>query len=118
MKKLLLLLIFLVIAVGLIITNPSRETHKEKIAEVWGHALQENVMGQQKGFGKIVSGVVGSVVSDLLIDRSLDGVAEYNNYFVCSTMTVDGEVISFGALNYVYCGDSSQIGTLLEERLK
>jgi len=117
MKKLIVLLILTVVVVGLIATNPSKQEHKEKIADVWGKALQENMLVGQKGFGRIVGSVVGSVASDLLINSSLDGVAEYHNYGVCSTMTVDGDIISVGALNFIYCGDSKEVSNRIKEKL-
>ena len=111
MKKFLVLVILVAIGYGMYVTNPQEEDHRNKLGEVWGDALRENVLGMK---GKIFGGKIG----DKLIGTTVAGLAEYHNYYLVSTMKLQGTTISVGAFNYVYCGTSEQVSETIVEKIQ
>ena len=111
MKKILLLVILVAIGYGMYVTNPQEKDHRDKLGEVWGDALRENVLGMK---GKIFKGNIG----DKLIGNTVAGLAEYHNYFLFSTMKLQGTTISVGACNYVYCGSSDQVTETISQKIQ
>ena len=71
----------------------------------------ENVLGMK---GKIFKGNIG----DKLIGNTVAGLAEYHNYFLFSTMKLQGTTISVGACNYVYCGSSDQVTETISQKIQ
>ena len=79
MKKAIWFILFIVGA--LVITNPSYDTHKNKI--------NREVKADKPLIGKLGGG------------KLLSALTNYNNYFLFSTTELDGEVLSYGAMGVV-----------------
>lgn len=77
-----------VLAVVLLVTNPSHETHKQTVYQSMATQATSSEM-----LGKIAVDMLGSV--DVL-------PLQYNNYFVFSTTTLNGETKSIGVLARVW----------------
>jgi hypothetical protein len=88
------LILLTVVAIILFITNPSEETHRNK--------MKENIRAQA-----VQTGVLGSIGSSLgITDLAVDALPfTYNSYVVFSTTTYDGELLSYGFLGYVKIKD-------------
>jgi hypothetical protein len=82
------MLLVIVAAAVLLVTNPGQEAHKQVVfAALAGQATQSEFLGK--------------VAVDLL--EKVDVVPlSYNNYYVCSTTTINGELKSVGALSKVW----------------
>lgn len=77
-----------VLLVVLLVTNPSHETHKQTVYKSMASQATSSEM-----LGKIAVDVLGNV--DVL-------PLQYNNYFVFSTTTLNGETKSVGVLARVW----------------
>ncbi len=111
MKKLFFLVILVALGYVMFITNPQEKAHRDKLGEVWGEALRNNVLGMK---GKIFGGNFG----DKLVGSTVAGLAEYHNYYLFSTMKLQDQTISFGAFNFVYCGTSEQVAEAVGEKIQ
>lgn len=91
MKKIFPILLVLVICMFL---NPSEDSHRNEI---------KNYVNSQA----TQSGLLGGVSSSLgLTDIAVDALPlEYNNYYLFSTTTIDGERLSYGLLGFVKVED-------------
>ncbi|MBN2474902.1 MAG: hypothetical protein JXB62_09870 [Pirellulales bacterium] len=86
MRLKIIVLLLVAIGVALVILNPGETVHKK--------ALYQHMAGEAG-----MDGVLGDVAGDVL--KGLDIVPlKYNNYFVYSTMTLQGDTVSVGFLNY------------------
>lgn len=72
----------------LVLTNPSHETHKNVVYEVATSQATKSDM-----LGKIAADLLGGV--DVI-------PLGYNNYFLFSTTTLNGETVSVGMLSRVW----------------
>lgn len=78
----------IVICSMLVLTNPSHETHK-------------NIVYESAASEATKSEMLGKIASDLL--GGVDVVPlNYNNYFLFSTTTLNGETVSVGVLSRVW----------------
>jgi hypothetical protein len=114
MKKILLLIIIIGIALVGVITCPQKDAHTDALmklvnvaldSELSKHADTEEEMGLAM-FGSII----GSGIAEFVIDKKL----LVDNYFVCSIgrIVFDGEekIVSVGCFNHVF--------TMPEDKLK
>ncbi len=79
-------IISLVIALG--VTNPGQEVHKRAIY---------TAMASGAGDSSMLGSLAGTVLNDLDLVPY-----QYNNYIVCSTMTLREDLVSVGAFNKVW----------------
>lgn len=87
MKNILWFVIF--VLGGLVVTNPSYDTHKNKINQ---EVKADHPLIGKLGAGKLVS-----------------ALTNYNNYFLFSTTELDGDVVSYGVLTVVVVKDLEDI---------
>lgn len=83
----------IVICGMLVVTNPSHETHRNLVYE---SAAAEATKSEK--LGKIAANLLGGV--DVI-------PLSYNNYFLFSTTTLNGETVSVGVLSRVWKMDRS-----------
>jgi hypothetical protein len=82
------LVLVLIILVMLAVTNPAAETHKKAIyGAVSANAAEEGIWKQ----------LAVQVVGDLDLVRF-----QYHNYLLFSTVTLDGDTVSWGVLSHVH----------------
>ena len=98
--KIVALLVVLGLAVGIVLslTNPSRQAHVQTIQ---GKIHEE-------------SGVIGNFMFRVV--QTLEGKQlQYHNYLVCSTVTLDGDIITLGFLKNVFVADKTQVSRFVQE---
>ena len=114
MKKILLFIIFIAIALVGIVTCPQKDAHTDALmklinvaldSELARHADTEEEMGLA-----MLGSVLGSGIAEIVIDKKL----LVDNYFVCSIgrIVFEGEekIVSVGCFNHVF--------TMPEDKLK
>lgn len=87
--------VFLIlIAIVLLITNPSEESHRNEIRRYARTQASQ-------------AGLLGGIGSSLgLTDIAIDAIPlEYNNRYLFSTTSIDGERISYGIIGFVKVED-------------
>ncbi len=114
-----MLIVLLLVAVLMVLTRPSVDDHKAKMLK----AVKEYVEEETKPalgvglFAKIGQNIVMKTVG-ILLDTKL----EEHNYLLFNTTSVnlDGEdqILSVGALGYVYTFDKEMLREKLEPALK
>ena len=114
MKKILVLILFIGIALVAVITCPQKDSHKDALMKLINVALDTELYDKAKteeemGFAMLGS-VIGSGIAEIIIDKKL----LVDNYFVCSTgrIILEGEekIVSVGFFNHVF--------TMSEEQMK
>jgi hypothetical protein len=81
-------LLLIIACIVLAVTNPSQDLHRKAVYE---SVVAANT--KHEVLGKIAAGVRGEKDSVLL---------QYNNYWIFSTTTLDGNTVSVGALSHVW----------------
>lgn len=114
MKKILVFIVFIVIALVGVITCPQKDVHKVTLMNLVNVALDTELIKkasseEEKGLA-LLGSIIGSEIAEYVIDKKL----MIDNYFVCSIgrIVFDGEekVVSVGVFNHVF--------TMLEDKLK
>lgn len=114
MKKLLLLIVIIAIALVGVITCPQKDAHTDALMKLVNVALDTELSKNAKteeemGFAMLGS-ILGSGIGEIVIDKKL----LVDNYFVCSVgrVVLDGEekIVSLGFFNHVF--------TMPEDKLK
>lgn len=114
MKKLLLIIVIIAIALVGVITCPQKDAHTDALMKLVNVALDTELSRnaeteEELGFAMLGS-VIGSGIAEIVIDKKL----LVDNYFVCSIgrIVFDGEekVVSVGFFNHVF--------TMPEDKLK
>ena len=114
MKKLLLLIVILAIALVGVITCPQKEAHKDALMKLVNVALDTELSKHAETEEEIGFAMLGSVIGSGIIEIVVDKKLLVDNYFVCSIGRVvfEGEekIVSVGVFNHVF--------TMSEEKLK
>ena len=114
MKKLILLIVIIAIALVGVVTCPQKDAHTDALMKLVNVALDTELSKYAKteaemGFAMLGS-VIGSGIAEMVIDKKL----MVDNYVVCSIgrVLLDGEekVVSVGCFNHVF--------TMPEDKLK
>lgn len=114
MKKLLLIIVIIAIALVGVITCPQKDAHTDALMKLVNVALDTELSRnaeteEELGFAMLGS-VIGSGIAEIVIDKKL----LVDNYFVCSIgrIVFEGEekVVSVGFFNHVF--------TMPEDKLK
>ena len=118
MKKLLILLIFLMIAVILILTRPDKERHKEAMMK----AIEEYV--DEEARDKLGDNALAKIGRDIVVktaETALNSKLRENNYFIFNTTSVhlngQDNTLSVGLLGMVFTFNKDTIHDKLEEAL-
>lgn len=114
MKKLLLLIVIIAIALVGVITCPQKDAHKDALMKLVNVALDtelyKNTKSEEEMGFALFGSILGSGIAEVIIDKKL----LVDNYFVCSIGRVVFEgkekIVSIGFLNHVF--------TMPEDKLK
>ena len=119
MKNLLIILIFLLVAVILILTRPSKEQHKEAMMKAIEEYVDEEARDRlgDNALAKIGRGIVVKTA-----ETALNSKLRENNYFVFNTTCVHlngkDNTLSVGILGMVFTFNKDTIHDKLEEALQ
>jgi hypothetical protein len=119
MKNLLIILIFLLVAVILILTRPSKEQHKEAMMKAIEEYVDEEARDRlgDNALAKIGRGIVVKTA-----ETALNSKLRENNYFVFNTTSVHlkgkDNTLSVGVLGMVFTFNKDTIHDKLEEALQ
>ncbi len=119
MKNLLIILIFLLVAVILILTRPSKEQHKEAMMKAIEEYVDEEARDRlgDNALAKIGRGIVVKTA-----ETALNSKLRENNYFVFNTTSVHlngkDNTLSVGILGMVFTFNKDTIHDKLEEALQ
>lgn len=114
MKKLLLFIVIIAIALVGVITCPQKDAHKDALMKLVNVALDtelyKNTKSEEEMGFALFGSILGSGIAEIIIDKKL----LVDNYFVCSIGRVVFEgkekIVSIGFLNHVF--------TMPEDKLK
>ena len=119
MKKLLVVLILLMVAVIMILTRPDKEQHKEAMLK----AIEEYVDEESKD--RLGDNVLAKISREVVVkaaETALNSKLKEHNYFVLNTTSVrlkgKDNTLSLGLLGMVVTFDKEMIRDKLDEALK
>ena len=119
MKKLLVLVIVLLVAVIMVLTRPQKAAHKEAMME----AIKELVSDEADslGLGDNVLTKLGKGIVNKTIEKVLNSKLEMHDYLVYNTTYVilqgEEQLLSVGLLGHVFTFDKQMLREKLEESL-
>lgn len=119
MKKLIIVLILLMVAVLMTLTRPDKEQHKEAMMK----AIEEYVDEESKDrLGDNVLAKIGRGVVVKTVETALNSKLRENNYFLFNTTSVHlqgkDNTLSVGLFGMVFTFDKEMIRDKLEESLQ
>jgi hypothetical protein len=116
MKKILLLIVVLAVAILMTLTVPNKNAHKEAMMKAIKEYVDEKA--EEKGFGNNVLTKIGKAVINKGIEVALNTKLKVHNYYLLNTTSVrlDGkdQLLSVGVLGQVITFDKD----MLKERLE
>jgi hypothetical protein len=119
MKKLLVIVIILLVAVLMKMTVPNKQAHKEAMMEAIKEFVEEEA---ENKFGDNVLSDLGQNVVVKTIELALNSKLKMHDYLVLNTTYVrmDGEeqLLSLGMFGHVFTFDKQMLREKLEESLK
>ncbi len=115
MKKLLILIVFLLTALLMVFTNPDKKAHKNAMMEAIGEYVQEET---ESRLGNNVLADLSSVLANNSAKAFLNYKLKHHDYYFFSTtsMKMDGkeQLMSVGLFGHVFTFDKE----MLEEHLE
>lgn len=100
------------------ITNPSADTHKEKVRTEASKAVEKAVGSTDNNFFSQALRSVAKMMAGSMMDEAMNQLFEYHNYIVCSTGSVEfngkPHTVSFGILGNVYTMNADDMVKALE----
>ena len=119
MKKLLVVVIVLLVAVLMALTVPDKQAHKEAMMK----AVEEYVSEEAENrFGDNVLTNLGKNVAVKTIELALNSKLEVHNYLLLNTTSVHlkdkDQLLSVGLFGHVFTFDKEMLREKLEESLK
>lgn len=115
--KMMIGLIIFILAI-FAITNPSADTHKEKVRTEASKAVEKAVGSTDNNFFSQALRSVAKMMAGSMMDEAMNQLFEYHNYIVCSTGSVEfngkPHTVSFGILGNVYTMNADDMVKALE----
>lgn len=116
MKMVIGLIIFILAIFA--VTNPSADTHKEKVRTEASKAVEKAVGSTDNNFFSQALRSVAKMMAGSVMDEAMNQLFEYHNYIVCSTGSVEfngkQHTVSFGILGNVYTMNADDMVKALE----
>jgi len=117
MKKFLVLIIVLLVAVLMALTKPDEQKHKEKMMSAVKEFVDQEA--EDRGFGNTVLTRLGKNVVNQAINTALDVKLKFDDYIIFnkSYVRLDGEdqMLSLGMFGHVFTFDKEMLKEKLEE---
>lgn len=117
MKKLLVVIVILLVAVLMTQTVPDKEAHKEAMMKAIKEYVDEEA--EDKGLGDNILTKLGKNIVNKTIEVALNSKLKVNNYYVLNTTSVrlkgKDQILSLGILGQVITFDKDMIREKLEE---
>lgn len=112
------LFLLAVLLVAMAVSCPSEQAHKNKIKEKITLALEQSAQRNNNLFG-VGIGLVRHLLTDEILDRVLDEMVDYHNYYVFSKCTINSDGkdknISYGAFARVYTMNEDDLSRYIDE---
>lgn len=112
------LFLLAVLLVAMAVSCPSEQAHKNKIKEKITLALEQSAQRNNNLFG-VGIGLVRHLLTDEILDRVLDEMVEYHNYYVFSKCTINSDGkdknISYGAFARVFTMNEDDLSRYIDE---
>lgn len=119
MKKLLIVVILLLVAVLMTLTVPDKQAHKEAMMKAVDEYVSEEA---ESRFGDNVLTNIGKNVAVKTIELALNSKLEVHNYLLWNTTSVHlkdkDQLLSVGLFGHVFTFDKEMLREKLEESLK
>ena len=119
MKKLLIVVILLLVAVLMALTVPDKQAHKEAMMKAVDEYVAEEA---ESRFGDNVLTNLGKSVAVKTIELALNSKLEVHNYVLLNTTSVHlkdkDQLLSVGMFGHVFTFDKEMLREKLEESLK
>jgi hypothetical protein len=107
-----------VLLVAMAVSCPSEQAHKNKIKEKITLALEQSAQRNNNLFG-VGIGLVRHLLTDEILDRVLDEMVDYHNYYVFSKCTINSDGkdknISYGAFARVFTMNEDDLSRYIDE---
>ena len=120
MKKLIVAVIILLIAVLMTQTVPDKEAHKEAMMKAVKDYVNEEA--ENRGFGDNILTNLGKSVVNKTIEVALNSKLKVNNYYLFNTTNVrlkgKDQLLSVGMFGHVFTFDKEMLREKLEEAAK
>ena len=120
LKRMIVGFLFLlaVLLVAMAVSCPSEQAHKNKIKEKITLALEQSAQRNNNLFG-VGIGLVRHLLTDEILDRVLDEMVDYHNYYVFSKCTINSDGkdknISYGAFARVFTMNEDDLSRYIDE---
>lgn len=112
------LFLLVVLLVAMAVSCPSEQAHKNKIKEKITLALEQSAQRNNNLFG-VGIGLVHHLLTDEILDRVLDEMVDYHNYYVFSKCTINSDGkdknISYGAFARVFTMNEDDLSRYIDE---
>ena len=112
------LFLLAVLLVAMAVSCPSEQAHKNKIKEKITLALEQSAQRNNNLFG-VGIGLVRHLLTDEILDRVLDEMVDYHNYYVYSKCTINSDGkdknISYGAFARVFTMNEDDLSRYIDE---
>lgn len=112
------LFLLAVLLVAMAVSCPSEQAHKNKIKEKITLALEQSAQRNNNLFG-VGIGLVRHLLTDEILDRVLDEMVDYHNYYVFSKCTINSDGkdknISYGAFARVFTMNEDDLSRYIDE---
>ena len=119
MKKLLIVVILLLVAVLMTLTVPDKQAHKEAMMKAVDEYVSEEA---ESRFGDNVLTNIGKNVAVKTIELAMNSKLEVHNYLLWNTTSVHlkdkDQLLSVGLFGHVFTFDKEMLREKLEESLK
>ena len=119
MKKLLVVLILLMVAVLMALSRPDKQAHKEAMMKAINEYVEEEAVD---AVGDNVLAKLGKSVVVKTVETALNAKLEENNYLIFNTTSVHlkgkDQILSVGLFGHVFTFDKEMIREKLEEALE
>lgn len=113
-----ILFLLAVLLVAMAVSCPSEQAHKNKIKEKITLALEQSAQRNNNLFG-VGIGLVRHLLTDEILDRVLDEMVDYHNYYVFSKCTINSDGkdknISYGAFARVFTMNEDDLSRYIDE---
>lgn len=112
-------IIIVLILITFLVTNPSKESHKEALRTEVSHAIDKVSSGSSDDMFTQGLGMIARMVAGNIMDTALDQLFEYHNYLIFSkgTITIDGteHTVSYGVFGKVITMNADDMVRALEK---
>lgn len=117
MKKLLVLIIILAVAILMTQTVPDKKAHKRAMMEAVSEYVDDKA--EENGFHSNVITNIGKSVVNFAVATAIDAKLKVHNYYLFNTTSVrlkgEDKLLSVGVLGHVFTFDKKMLRKALEE---